>query len=60
MLFATDDNPHHLSTLDTIYVQRDGTFQIAIYMPFSIYTTVHHKWFSAWAAISIGVCSIAI
>ena len=43
MLFATDDNPSHLSTIDIIYV--DGTFQICP----SLFT---HEWFSAWAAIS--------
>ena len=36
MLFATDDNLHHLSTLDTIYV--DGTFQVCP----SLFTVIHH------------------
>ena len=36
MLFATDDNLRHLSTLDTIYV--DGTFQVCP----SLFTVIHH------------------
>ena len=36
MLFATDDNLCHLSTLDTIYV--DGTFQVCP----SLFTVIHH------------------
>ena len=36
MLFATDDNLRHLSTLNTIYV--DGIFQVCP----SLFTVIHH------------------